>query len=61
MLMILLSAQAFDLCQQLELASELECGLRDTVDRDRKWPVDFNAEKRNFVSFTGLITPLLLM
>ena len=37
--------QAFDLRQQLELASELEFGLRDTVDWDRKWLVDFNAGK----------------
>ena len=37
--------QAFDLWQQLELASELEFGLRDTVDWDRKWLVDFNAGK----------------
>ena len=29
--------QASDQWQQLELASELECDLRDTVDGDRKW------------------------
>ena len=29
--------QAFDLWQQLELASELESDLRDTVDWGRKW------------------------
>ena len=35
--------QASDLGQQLELASELESELRDTVDWSRKWLVDFNA------------------
>ena len=46
MLMILLYSkcdQASDLWQQLELASELESDLRDTVDWGRKWLVDFNA------------------
>ena len=37
--------QASDLWQQLELASELESDLRDTVDWGRKWLVDFNAGK----------------
>ena len=37
--------QASDLMQQLELASELESDLRDTVDWGRKWLVDFNAGK----------------
>ena len=41
--------QASDLWQQLELASELESDLRDTVDWGRKWLVDFNAEKTSFV------------
>ena len=47
MLMILLSKcdQASDLWQQLELAFELESDLRDTVDRGRKWLVDFSAGK----------------
>ena len=35
--------QASDLWQQLELAYELESDLQDTVDRGRKWLVDFNA------------------
>ena len=35
----------------LELASELESDLRDTVDWDRKWLVDFNAGKIQLVSF----------
>ena len=34
--------QASDLWQQLQLASELESDLRDTVDWGRKWLVDFN-------------------
>ena len=37
--------KASDLWQQLELASELETDLRDTVDWDRKWLVDINAGK----------------
>ena len=41
--------QASDLWQQLELASELESDLRDTVDR--KWFVDFNVGKTQLVSF----------
>ena len=43
--------QASDLWQQLELASELETDLRDTVDWGRKWLVDFNAGKTQLVSF----------
>ena len=43
--------QASDLWQQLELASELESDLRDTVDCGRKWLVDFNAGKTQLVSF----------
>ena len=39
------------LWQQLELASELESDLRDTVDRGRKWLVDFNAGKTQLVLF----------
>ena len=37
--------------QQLELVSELESDLRDTVDWGRKWPLDFNAGKIQLVSF----------
>ena len=37
--------------QQLELASELESDLRDTVDWGRKWLVDFNAGKTQLVLF----------
>ena len=43
--------QASDIWQQLELASELESDLRDTVDWGRKWLVDFNAGKTQLVSF----------
>ena len=43
--------QASDLWQQLELASELESDLRDTVNWGRKWLVDFNAGKTQLVSF----------
>ena len=52
--------QAYDLWQQLELASELEFDLRDTVIWGRKWLVDFNAGKTQLVPFdrsknTGVI------
>ena len=43
--------QASDLWQQLELASELESDLRDTVDWGRKWLVDFNSGKSQLVQF----------
>ena len=43
--------QASDLWQQLELASELEFGLQDTLDWSRKWLVDFNAGKTQLVLF----------
>ena len=57
--------QASDLWQQLELASELESDLQDTVDWGRKWLVDFNAGKTQLVSFdqsknTGAIEEHLL-
>ena len=42
-----------DLWQQLELASELESDLVDTVDWYIKWLVDFNAGKTQ----TGFIRP----
>ena len=41
--------QASNLWQQLELVSELESDLRDTVDWGRKWLVDFNAGKTQLV------------
>ena len=40
-----------DLWQQLELASELESDLRNTVNWGKKWLVDFNAVKTQLVSF----------
>ena len=43
--------QASDLWQQLELASELESDLQDTVDWGKKWLVDFNAVETQLVSF----------
>ena len=43
--------QASDLWQQLELASELESDLQDTVDWGNKWLVDFNAGKTQLVLF----------
>ena len=43
--------QASNLWQQLELASELESDLWDTVDWSRKWLVDFNAGKTQHVFF----------
>ena len=39
------------LWQQLQMASELESDLRETVDWGRKWLVDFNAGKTQLVSF----------
>ena len=42
---------ASDLWQQLELASELEFDLRETVDWDKKWLVDLNTGKTPLVSF----------
>ena len=53
MLIILLSKcdQAFDLWQQLELASELESDLRDIVDWGRRWLVDVSAGKTQLVWF----------
>ena len=43
--------QASDLWQQLELASEHESDLRDSVDWGKKWLVDFNVGKTQLVSF----------
>ena len=43
--------QASNLWQQLELASELESDLQDTVNQGRNWLVDFNAGKTQMVSF----------
>ena len=43
--------QASDLWQQLELASELESDLQDTVDWNNKWLVNFDAGKTQLVLF----------
>ena len=43
--------QASDIRKQLELASELESGLCDTVDWGKKYRVHFNAWKTQLVSF----------
>ena len=43
--------RASDLMQQLELASELESDLRDTVDWGKKWLIVFNAGKTQLVSY----------
>ena len=53
MLTILLSTVSVirHLWQQLELASNLESDLRDTVEWGRKRLVDFNAGKIQLVSF----------
>ena len=45
---------ASDLWQQLELAFKLESGLIDTVNRGRKWLVDFSAGK-NWTFFMLLV------
>ena len=49
-----------DLWQQLELASELESDLQNTVDWGKKWFVDFLG-KLSWFRLTGLITMVLLM
>ena len=43
--------QASYLRHQLEMASELDSDLRDIVDWERKWLVDFNAGKTQLVPF----------
>ena len=43
--------RASNLWQHLELASELESDLQDTMDWGKKWLVDFNAGKTQLVSF----------
>ena len=50
MMLISMSDQAFDLCQQLELASEIESDLCDTAERAKKWLADFSAGKTQLVS-----------
>ena len=43
--------QASDLWQEIELASELESDLQDTVDWGRKGHLDFNAGKTELILF----------
>ena len=43
--------QASDLWQEIELASELESDLQDTVDLGRKGHLDFNAGKTELILF----------
>ena len=43
--------QASNLRQQLELASQFESDLQDTVKWDRKWLVHFNVRKTQLESF----------
>ena len=43
--------QASDLWQQLELASELESDLQDTVEWGKKWLVDFKSGKTQLLPF----------
>ena len=50
-----------DQWQQLELASELESNLRDTVEWGRKWLVDFNTKKVDLFCLIGLVMLVLLM
>ena len=50
-----------DQWQQLELSSELESNLRDTVEWGRKWLVDFNAKKVDLFCLIGLVVLVLLM
>ena len=53
--------QASDLWQQLELASELESDLQDTVDWIKKWLVGFNTGKTELCLFDRLKTMVPLM
>ena len=48
--------QASDLWQQLELASEFESYLQDTVDWNKKLLVGFNTGKTQLFSFDWLNT-----
>ena len=43
--------QASDMWQELELASEFESDLRDTVNWGKKWLVDFSAGKAQLFIF----------
>ena len=47
--------QVTDLWPKLELASERESDLRDTVDCGRKWFIYFNAGKTQLVSLVIVV------
>ena len=53
--------QVSDLWQQVKFGSELDSDLRDTVDWDRKWLVDFNAWKTQWVLFDWCNNVVLLI
>ena len=49
------------LLQHLELGSELESDLEDTVDWGRKWLVDFNVGKTQLVLFNWSNNTIVLL
>ena len=51
--------RASDQWQQLELASELECDLRDTVDGDRKWLASFDQSNNTSAMDVKMNGPVL--
>ena len=51
--MLIIVVFILSVTRQLELASELESDLRDTVEWCKKWLVDFIAGKTQLVSFAG--------
>ena len=53
--------QVSDLWQQLELASELESDLQETVDRSRKFLVNFKAAKTHLVLFDRSNNTMMLL
>ena len=50
-MLVLHASLITNMWQQLELASELESDLRNTVEWGKKWLVNFNAGKTQMVSF----------
>ena len=50
-MILLYRGQASDLWQKLDLASEPEIDLQDTIDWSKKWLVDFKARKAKLLSF----------
>ena len=53
--------QASDLWLEIEMASDIKADLRDTLDWDKKWLVDFNAWKTKLIFFIDIKTMVLLM